>query len=108
MYSERALQDSAWSFSLVSGETHSFLIPSYGELGYRILMMKLHQLFNSSLDSVRDQLSLTPTDIIEKVLLPYAVVNLIAEDLHISTDQAAIVAEESSEFGRKYHQDEDV
>jgi hypothetical protein len=71
-------------------------------------MTALHRLFNPYLSSISEELPLKPVEIIEKVLLPQVIASLIADDLHISVAQAVTVAEESSEFGRKYHQDEDA
>ncbi|KAF9780921.1 hypothetical protein BJ322DRAFT_1112308 [Thelephora terrestris] len=80
----------------------------YGEPGYRITMETLYRLFNPRLISLHEKLPFTSTKIIERILFPQVIATLIAEDLDISIDQAVTVAEESGEFGRKYHIDKDV
>ena len=71
-------------------------------------MGTLHQLFNPLLVSLGERLPLAPVQITERILFPQVIATLIAEDLSLPLDQAVTVAEESGEFGRKYHVDKDT
>ena len=74
-------------------------ISSYGELGYLIIHQTIYQLFSPETIDPDSTSPLTPSDFIQRILVPEATVYLIMDDLQLSYSSAAKTLRESVEYG---------
>ena len=74
-------------------------ILSYGELGYLIIHQTIYQLFPPETISPDSTAPLTPSDFIQRILVPEAAVHLIVEDLQSTYSNAIKTLRESVEYG---------
>ena len=74
-------------------------IRSYGELGYLIIYQTIYQLFPPDATDPDSTTPLTPSDFIQRILVPEAAVHLIMEDLQSTYPSAIKTLRESVEYG---------
>lgn len=72
---------------------------SYGELGYVIINQTIYDLFPPTGFEPNSTLPLTPTEFIQRVLVPEAAVSLVMEDLQESRGKAIMTLRESASYG---------
>jgi hypothetical protein len=75
------------------------LILSYGELGYLIIHQTIYQLFPPETIDPDSTTPLTPSDFIQRILVPEAATHLIIEDLQSTYSNAMWTLRESVEYG---------
>ena len=75
------------------------LVCSYGELGYLIIHQTIYQLFPPDTIDPDSTTPLTPSDFIQRILIPEAAVYLIMEDLQSTYSDAIKTLRESVEYG---------
>ena len=75
------------------------LTRSYGELGYLIIHQTIYQLFPPDTIDPDSTAPLTPSDFIQRILVPEAAVSLIMEDLQSTYLGAIKTLRESVEYG---------
>ena len=74
-------------------------IRSYGELGYLIIHQTIYQLFPLDTIDPDSTTPLTPSDFIQRILVPEAAAHLIMEDLQSTYSNAIKTLRESVEYG---------
>jgi len=74
-------------------------ICSYGELGYLIIHQTIYQLFTPEAIDPDSTAPLTPSEFIQRILVPEAAVYLIMEDLQSTYSNAIKTLRESVEYG---------
>ena len=74
-------------------------IRSYGELGYLIIYQTIYQLFPPDATDPDSTTPLTPSDFIQRILVPEAAAHLIMEDLQSTYPSAIKTLRESVEYG---------
>ena len=75
------------------------LVLSYGELGYLIIHQTIYQLFPPDAINPDSTTPFTPSDFIQRILVPEAAVYLIMEDLQSTYSSAIKTLRESVEYG---------
>lgn len=75
------------------------LVCSYGELGYLIIHQTIYQLFPPDTIDPDSTTPLTPSDFIQRILIPEAAAYLIMEDLQSTYSDAIKTLRESAEYG---------
>ena len=75
------------------------MVLSYGELGYLIIYQTIYQLFPPETISPDSTTPLTPSDFIQRILVPEAAAHLIIEDLQSTYSNAIRTLRESVEYG---------
>ena len=79
--------------------TLTSLIRSYGELGYLIIHQTIYHLFPPDTIDADSIAPLTPSDFIQRILVPEAAAHLVMEDLQSPYSSAIKTLRESVEYG---------